>query len=433
MFPLIQAIAKHLCFPQKEYITVLSKRMKKLEAQFTGQQPPPPSQNSSFAPVTQQPQQYQQPQAAMAQRQHQLFLQQQQLQLQQQQQQQLAAQQQQHMHIQKSQLQQQQQQAQSRHLPQQSTGISTRSHEEDFANMADMFGLCNGAASATANSHQQQTCLHAQRLQQQQAMMPQIPRQGLNAEQLKQQQQLFQQQQQRQQQQMRQAQQAQARQQQQLQQQQQLRHQQQQQQQAQQLASAYPQQSQSAASWQPVASSTQLQASQQMVPDTQAQSEKDNQARVAQFWEIQGQLRKRYLPQLQALKDNPFMRSQHISQPTRVCSPVCDLLLRDWVFSTCMCVMHAALVLYVLSMSTCVLCFCYSTLAMLLSLVKSMLLLSSKLAACLEMAVIFESLTCNDGILQLCNTDCACRTTWQKQIMLPHCGKMIQYPSTLHH
>ena len=173
---------------------------------------------------------------------------------------------------------------------------------------------------------------HEQRLQQQQhaAVMPQIPRQMAGADHIKQQ--LYQQQQmQQRQQQLRQQQQQTQKQQQARQQQlhlQQLQQQQQQQQQQQlrqqlqsrQTGAAYAEQGQQPAAWsQPAVSNAQQQAYQQAA-DMQSQAEKENQARMAQFWEIQGQIRQRFLAQLQALKDNPFMRSQHISQANRVWS-----------------------------------------------------------------------------------------------------------------
>lgn len=287
---------------QEQYVNILSKRMKKLEANQSGLA----AQQTNSAPQVQQPTLYQQPQElAHAQ----------QLQLQQQAQQQHLLQQQQHqqqMLMQRSQ-QQQQQQGHNMQAQPQTMASSAGSHDdEQFAQMSDVFGLYNSAAMAPAGSQQpvSQAFTHAQAQnlpqQQQQAMqMPQIPRQV--PDQVKQQQQQAQQQHRQYQQQL--LQQQQMRQQQfKQQQQQQLRLQQQQQQQLQQR-----QQQQQQHAWQ----QPQQQLTQQ--PGSgMSSAESDNQARMSQFWEVQGRIRDQYLYQLQMLHNDPVMRSARVSDKFKV-------------------------------------------------------------------------------------------------------------------
>ncbi len=168
---------------QEQYVNILSKRMKKLEAQQSGLA----TQQPSSVPHVLQPQD-------LAQQQH-LRLQQQQQQAQQQQL--LHQRQQQQMLLQRSQQQIQHQRAQSVQAQQQAMASSAGSHDDDqFAQMSDVFGLYNSAPSASASSQQpvNQAYMHAQsqaqaqKLQQQHkqqaAQMPQIP--GQLSDQLKQ-------------------------------------------------------------------------------------------------------------------------------------------------------------------------------------------------------------------------------------------------------
>ncbi|DBA82977.1 TPA: hypothetical protein ACH3X1_006755 [Trebouxia sp. C0004] len=292
---------------QEQYVNILSKRMKKLEAQQSGLA----TQQPSSIPQVLQPQ-------GLAQQQH-LRLQQQQQQAQQQHL--LHQRQQQQMLLQRSQQQIQHQRAQSVQAQQQAMASSVGSHDDDqFAQMSDVFGLYNSAPSASASSQQpvNQAYMHAQsqaqaqKLQQQHkqqaAQMPQIP--GQLPDQLKQQQQQAQQLQQRQyqqhllQQQMRQQQQ-----------QQQLRLQQQQlqqrQQQMQQPASAgYSQQSQQQAAWQ----QPPLSIPQQQTGSGMSLADSENEARMNQFWSIQDTIRNGYLYQLQALHSDPCLRPPFLAE-----------------------------------------------------------------------------------------------------------------------
>ncbi|DBA82320.1 TPA: hypothetical protein ACH3X2_000585 [Trebouxia sp. C0005] len=286
---------------QEQYVNILSKRMKKLEAQQSGLV----TQQPSSIPQVLQPQD-------LAQQQH-LRLQQQQQQAQQQQL--LHQRQQQQMLLQRSQI--QHQRAQS---VQQAMASSAGSHDDDqFAQMSDVFGLYNSAPSASVSSQQpvNQAYMHAQsqaqaqKLQQQHkqqaAQMPQIP--GQLPDQLKQQQQQAQQLQQRQyqqhlvQQQMRQQQQQLRLQQQQL--------QQRQQQHAQQPVSAgYSQQSQQQAAWQQPPLSVSLQQTGSGV----SLADSENEARMNKFWSIQETIRNGYLYQLQALHSDPYLRPPFLAE-----------------------------------------------------------------------------------------------------------------------
>lgn len=292
---------------QEQYVNILSKRMKKLEAQQSGLATQQPSSMPQVLP----------PQD-LAQQQH-LRLQQQQAQ----QQHLLHQRQQQQMLLQRSQQQIQHQRAQNVQAQQQAMASSAGSHDDDqFAQMSDVFGLYNSAPSASASSQQpvNQAYMHAQsqaqaqKLQQQHkqqaAQMPQIP--GQLPDQLKQQQQQAQQLQQRQyqqhllQQQMRQQQQ----------QQQQLRLQQQQlqqrqQQQAQQPVSAgYSQQTQQQAAWQQPPLST----SQQQTGLGTSPADTENEVRMNQFWGMQEKIRNGYLYQLQALHSDPYLRPPFLAE-----------------------------------------------------------------------------------------------------------------------
>ena len=292
---------------QEQYVNILSKRMKKLEANQSGLA----AQQTNSAPQVQQPTLYQQPQElAHAQ----------QLQLQQQAQQQHLLQQQRHqqqMLMQRSQ--QQQQQQHNMQAQPQTMASSAGSHDdEQFAQMSDVFGLYNSAATAPTGSQQpvSQAFTHAQAQnlpqQQQQAMqMPQIPRQV--PDQVKQQQQQAQQQQRQYQQQLLQQQQMRQQQlkQQQQQQQQQLRLQQQQQLQQRQ------QQVQQQHTWQQPHTQQQQQLTQQ-AGSGMSSADSENQARMSQFWEVQGRIRDQYLYQLQMLHNDPVMRSARVSDKFKV-------------------------------------------------------------------------------------------------------------------
>lgn len=305
---------------QELYVNILSKRMKKLEAQQSGLA----TQQPSSVPQVLQPQD-------LAQQQH-LRLQQHQQQAQQQHL--LHQRQQQQMLLQRSQQQIQHQRAQSVQAQQQAITSSAGSHDDDqFAQMSDVFGLYNSAPSASASSQQpvNQAYIHAQsqaqaqKLQQQHkqqaAQMPQIP--GQLPDQLKQQQQQAQQLQQRQyqqhllQQQMRQQQ---IKQHQQQQQQQQLRLQQQQLQQRQQqvqqpVSAGYSQQSQQQAAWQ----QPPLSISQQQTGSGMSLADSENEARMNQFWSIQETIRNGYLYQLQILHSDPYLQPPFLAEKCKVC------------------------------------------------------------------------------------------------------------------